>query len=576
MSSLLFSCKWHLKQFSILTRHFFKRLFQNDYVAFEEEMKLKTIALLIIAASFLGYIAHRILFWYWLVKDINMSWVEKCYFISLFMAIIGFISLLQWENLFPDTRDYANLIGLPINTRIILAAKFASLFLYIGIFALGTNLISALVFWWYLPKWISSSVIFGAKFVAAHLISGIFAAYSTFFILFLIIGILKSIFGLRFFKKITVYLKSLFLTISVILIFQIITQSSMGTFHYDLPYAVRSQYHLSEYLFPPMWFSGLYEYLIGNNNPYFEAMAVIAVLVLAGSFLSCVLALGLNFRLHILKAGESGSQKTASKKIRHRFADSFNKVFLKHPIQRVVFNFFRQTLKNSNLHKNRLAAFSSISIGIVIVLLVNQSASLSPGLQNNRILLMIPLIISSFLLIGIRAVIKIPTSLDANWVFKLTEIKSRQHYLLGFRKGVFFLLLVPLYVVLLIYYSLNWGILTSFYHCFFGLVISAFLMELLFLRYRKIPFTCSYLPGQDKIHFTWIVYAAGFLLFLNQMERIEARLLAMPSSFLLFYGLLLLLYLGLRVYAKRKIYQHIQIIYEEEPLQVVQSFGFGK
>ena len=108
----------------ILVRHFFFRLFNNDFIAFEDQMKEKTLSFLALTAIFSAHIANTNLMKYMFVPDEGISWVEKCYFISFVMVLMGFITLFEWDVLFPDERDFANLIILPIKLRTIFVSKF--------------------------------------------------------------------------------------------------------------------------------------------------------------------------------------------------------------------------------------------------------------------------------------------------------------------------------------------------------------------------------------------------------------------------------------------------------------------
>jgi len=190
----------------------------------------------------------------------------------------------------------------------------------------------------------------------------------------------------------------------------------------------------------------------------------------------------------------------------------------------------------------------------------------------NKVLLMAPLILSFFLLIGIKSVIKIPVFLDSNWIFKITEIEKKQHYFLGLRKGIFFVLLVPLHSILFVFYLFSWGMMVSFYHFLFGLVMSFIFMEVLFFKSKKIPFTCSYLPGQEKLYNFWIIYFIGFLIYVLSLSWIELKLLAKPNRFIMFYGFVFLIYICMLVIKKYKIDKDIVIIYEEEPSSVMLIF----
>ena len=574
--------KEHLNQFFILTRHFYNRLFQNDYIAYEEEMKAKTISLLVLSASFFGYISNKFLFAYSIGRDPSLIWVDRCYILSYYMVIIGFITILEWDNLFPDLRDYSNLVSLPINIRIILAAKFASLCLFVGIFAFGTNAISVFVFTWYtsispatgfiygIPTYPATGLIYQIRFFFVHLISFAAASFFTFFTLIVLIAIFKSILGYRLFNRVSAYIKTALLSGCVYLIVLLFFKLEGVAYYFNLLHDVKRLSHPIAYVFPPIWFGGLFEYLAGHGDPYFEAMALIAVLALALGFFSASFALGINFRLHFAKTIESGTSRK-SPRITRVFFSVFDSVVLRNPIQQAVFHFFRLTLKRSNLHRTRLTTFVSISIGIVLILLVYRSSSIVVALKDNKIHLMIPLILSFFLLIGIKAVVKIPVSLEANWIFRLTETNEKHHYLLGNRKGIFFLLLVPLHAILFVLYALNWKVLESLYHCLFCLVISFILMEVLFFKSRKIAFTCSYLPGQERLHIFWFVYSVGFLMYILAVSWIESRLLGRPNDFFMFYGTMLFIYLCMRAYQRFILNRDIKIKYEEEPLVVVQT-----
>ena len=578
----LASYRENLSQFFILTRHFYNRLFQNDYIAYEEEMKAKTISLLVLSASFFGYISNKFLFAYSIGRNPSLMWVDRCYILSYYMVIIGLIAILEWDSIFLDLRDYSNLVSLPINIRIILAAKFTSLCLFVGIFAVGTNAISVFIFTWYtsispatgfiygIPTYSATGLIYQIRFFFVHLISFAAAAFFTFFALIVLIAIAKSILGNRLFNRVSAYIKTALLSGCVYLIILLFFKLEGVAYYFNLLHDVKRLSHPIAYVFPPLWFVGLFESLVGHSDPYFDAMALIAVLALVLGFFSASLALGINFKLHLSKTVESGTSRK-SPRITRFFFSTFDSVVLRNPIQRAVFHFFRLTLKRSNLHRARLTTFVSISIGIVLILLVYQSNSIVDNLKDNKIHLLIPLILSFFLLIGIKAVSKIPVSLDANWIFRLTEANEKHHYLLGIRKGIFFLLLVPLHAILFVFYSLNWGVLESLYHCLFCLVISFILMEALFFKSRKIAFTCSYLPGQERLHIFWFVYSVGFLMYVYLISWIESKLLSRPYDFIMFYGVMLSVYLCMRAYQRFILNRDIKIKYEEEPLIVVQT-----
>jgi hypothetical protein len=375
------------------------------------------------------------------------------------------------------------------------------------------------------------------------------------------------------FGRLSVYIKSALLTGCVYLVILLFAKSRGASYFFNLFYVAKNLYDPFVYVYPPLWFTGLYEFLIGNKDPYFEALASIAVLAIIIGFFFCIFILEINFKLHLLKTGESGSKIAILNKTKRAFFNVFNGIFLRKPIQRAVFHFFRLTLESSNLHRVRLAYFISVSIGIVLILIVYQGDASVRNSEFSRTLLMVPHILSLFLLIGLKSVMKIPVFLGANWIFKITETKDKQHYFLGTRKAIFFLLLVPLYLLFFVVYSFSWGILLSLYHSFFGLVISFLLMEVLFFKYRKIAFTCSYLPGQEKLQFYWFFYLVGVFVYVVSVSWIELKLLLDPKNFIPFYGFVFLVYGCLRIYQKFILNRDISIKYEEVPVPVMQSLN---
>ena len=130
------------------------------------------------------------------------------------------------------------------------------------------------------------------------------------------------------------------------------------------------------------------------------------------------------------------------------FLNLFNLVFLRNHIQRAVFYFFGKTLVRSMLHKIRVVSYMATSVAVILIILVSGSSSIQELSDVNKTLLSIPLVLSFFLLIGIRAIVNIPAASEANWVFKLTEGKDKKNYFSGLKKGIFFFMLLPLFVLL--------------------------------------------------------------------------------------------------------------------------------
>jgi hypothetical protein len=561
--------KGQTKQVLILTRHFFLRLFINDFVFFEDSMQQKVIALIAILAVFSGHLAKALLTKYLWVRDMNTSWVEKGYFLLFAMLVMGFISILEWDLIFPDPRDFSNLVPLPLKVRIMFLAKFTSFFSFICFFALAITSLSTIVFWIHLPKWQSPTLIFSIRFVLTHIVTVLAACLSISFIFAFIIGILLTVLGRRIFNLVSVYIRSLMMIAIVFLIsfflFELIDVSQIFPSLIELKESNSSFLHF----FPPMWFVGLYETLLGNTDPFFRALAKGAVPAVILPLIGFFMISAASYRKYLGKIREVKRQKKHIYKMQDGLKDRFNAVYLKNPIQRAVFYFFGNTMRKSNFHRMRLASYLVVAVGIVLILLAAKATTVGNIDSFDKTLLSIPFILSFFLVMGIRATSQIPVAVEANWIFRLRETADTKHYVIGFKKGIQFFVLAPLFVVLFVFYSILWGWSAASFFCLFGLAVSILLVEIVFINHHKIPFTCTYLPGKGKIHIFWIVYLVSFIFYVSVMSSLAYELLLNPSGFFFFSSIALALFFLIRLIQNRVFLQDADIIYEEEPEPVL-------
>jgi hypothetical protein len=561
--------KGQTKQFLILTRHFFLRLFINDFVFFEESMQQKVIALIALLAVFSGHLAKALLSKYLWVRDMNTSWAEKGYFLLFAMLVVSFVSILEWDLIFPDSRDYSNLMPLPLKVRTMFLSKFTSFFLFVCLFALAITSLSTFVFWIHLPQWQSPTLIFSLRFVLTHIVTVFGACISISFIFAFLIGILLTVLGRRIFNRISVYIRSLMMIGLVFLmsffLFELIDISQI----FPSLSALKQSNSSFLYLFPPMWFVGLYETLLGNTDPLFRILAKWAVPAIILPLMGFFLISAAGYRKYLGKMREVKRQKRHFNKMLEGLKNNFNAVFLKNPIQRAVFYFFGNTMRKSNFHRMRLASYMVVAVGIVLILLAAKTTALGNFDSFDKTILSIPFILSFFLVLGIRATSQIPVAIDSNWIFRLRESADKKHYVIGFKKGIVFFTILPLFVVLFVFYTFLWGWEIALFFNLFGFAVSVLLVESVFIKHRKIPFACTYLPGKGKMHIFWIVYLVSLISYVSIMSSVGYALLLNPSGFIYFFALSVILFLTIRFIQNRVFMQDAFIIYEEEPEPVL-------
>ncbi|HTV55883.1 MAG TPA: hypothetical protein VMI06_13345, partial [Terriglobia bacterium] len=190
-------------------------------------------------------------------------------------------------------------------------------------------------------------------------------------------------------------------------------------------------------------------------------------------------------------------------------------------------------------------------------------------------LLSIPLILSFFVLSGMRMVFVIPAELAANWVFQITEDNDHKDCLSGVRKAMLLLGIVPLFTLLFPLYSLLWGPGPALFDTAFGIALGLALIELLLLNFRKVPFTCSYLP--DKANF--VVLAGLFWLALTTygytMARLEYWMLRDPTRWITGLAVAVAGVVCLMDFRDRVLARGFDFVYEEEPDPAVRELGLS-
>src|ERR1051326_8914404 len=71
---------------------------------------------------------------------------DQYFFLTFSMAITGIVTVLKWDPIFPDRRDYMNLAPLPIATRQIFLANVTTITLIALAFAIDVNAASSILF----------------------------------------------------------------------------------------------------------------------------------------------------------------------------------------------------------------------------------------------------------------------------------------------------------------------------------------------------------------------------------------------------------------------------------------------
>jgi hypothetical protein len=553
-------------QLGILTKHFFGRLFRNDIVDFEDQMKARLVAVLAILAVILGWSSQMLIFFkYELSPDANTSWQEKNFVFLLTMIIFGIVTLLEWEMLFPDRRDFVNLTPLPVRLRTVFAAKLASFVAFIGLFSVAMNSIASVVFALFLAQWRSNSPLFLARHLLAHLLSAFAACFCVFFACVFVNFFLMAIFPASLYRRISLLIRFVLIAFFIFLLLSVLTgPGSLGGAFRSLG---RLKDHGAPLIFriPSLWFVGLYEVLLGTKDPVFIAQARTAGLAFGLSFGAFGLACALSYLRYFHRTLESAKRERRLGRLREGAAGILQQAILWSPEERAMGGFFTKTIRSSPRHRTVLVNSLAIGAALVMLSIVANRRNLQALTPGNAFFLAQSLLLVFVLLAGVRIVVEVPAALESNWIFRVTESAARNRYAAGFKKTILFQWFLPLSI--LAYFAHLWlwadGRL-AFRHAVFILALSGLGIEALFFRFRKIPFASTHVPGKMQLQGRGLPYLAGLVGLLAALSSLEKALLKDSASFWIFLAAATVAGGILRAFSARFLKANA-LIYEEEP-----------
>jgi len=545
--------------FYVLTRHFFRRLFLNETVLFEDRMVASVIGVISILSILSAHMANSLLFKYLIIREVGQAWAEISVFISFVMLQIGLITLFQWDVIFLDRKDYLNLSSLPLRPSAIFSAKFFSLAMFIGMFVVGINSISSLFFAFYLGESKKYGLLSTLVLLLIHLLVMFMAACFTFFTLAFIAGLFNILLRGKLFRQISEFIRFALIVAHIFFLYHFLIDTGFITNQVDNLEALKSNPSAFMMNYPPLWFTGMYQALRGDKESFFLTLATKGFLALAVSVAVFFLFTYISHNRYLKKMSPDGSKHSQAPLIKRTIEPLLNLTILRNPVERALFWFYHSVLTRSRIHKNRLISYFGIGLGIALIIFVSGHKS-QPGNM-----LSFSLVLTFFVLVGIRDATQMPLKYEANWIFQLTEGTNAWPYFLALRKSIIIFFILPLFILLFLFYSNSLGWAEAFIYCCYVLVFTVLLMEILFFRQRKFPFVCSYLPNKSQMHVFWIIYVLSFLVYVLLPQRLAHLVLGETTGFIIFSLSFVLIISASWFYHRHYFYPSASLIYEDRP-----------
>jgi len=441
--------------------------------------------------------------------------------IALPMWIVACVTVLVSHALIPDETDFRVLTPLPVGKPAIFGAKLSALGLFAGLFIVAGQL--AVLLLTTLLAVTSAAEHALVPHLAAHLAASMCGSLGALLAVISLDGAVHALVPRSRAHAFSGTVRSLTLCGLVL----------------ALPFVARlpalasavGQRSSSLLWMPPAWFFGLERVLLKEHDPMFIRLAGIAVAACAivtaaaaGSYLHAYAHFDRSM-LHASPDRRPSILTTLAGKL-PQFA---------HPALSGVRAFVFATFRRSSLHHGVVIGLSACAVALVVNSLL--SAGVLPWIvgdpPNRRLFetaIWAPFALMCVMSFAVRMSMALPIERRANWIFRITEedavrrseLDAAAQAIAWLGVGLPVLTVLPLQLLLAGSRVVPAVIVT--------LVCGLLFREILLLDWRRIPFTCSYLPGKRTVTFTVVTAFAAFVFFTAVGSMLAGGSVRRPSA----------------------------------------------
>jgi hypothetical protein len=493
----------------VLTRHFFTSLFDFTFLSDDgaDSAKRALLGTLAVAIAF-GLLLTRIFAAKYgalaagpLEEYERAVVADHAFLIAIPMWFVAGACGLVGHALFPDETDFRVLMAEPLTRFTVFRAKLAALLLFTALFVAGTHLallpLAALTMLGAAKAGLLVPVV--SAFAFSSLLGGLFAALAIVALHGLLVLLAPRAQLLMFSGAVRSFLIGV-LVLSLPLVARLPgTEAAFAEQAWWLVWA------------PPAWFVGLERWLTGDAR--YATLAALGVSSTAAVLLASIASYTLLYsrfdRIALQAASFSG---------RGDGSRSLGRWIGRAPVRHAVARFVSLTVRRSVLHQTLVVGVLSAAGGFVLNSLLSVDgwgAPLDASLRNPLLgtLLWAPMTMVFLAIPAIRIALSVPFDLRSNWIFRMTEdVAGRAEVVAANVRTVIRLaVLLPLAIL----GPVQWWMLgpSALNVLLVEGAVGWLLVERWMTDWRRIPFTCSYIPGKGFVPHMVVKGFASYLLF---------------------------------------------------------------
>src|SRR5579863_7311604 len=504
------------------------------------------------------------------VDPLLIAFPDEYFFIVLSMTVTGAVAVWRWDAIFPDRRDYINLVPLPISTRTIFFANLVAVLFLVSLIAVDVNAASCVLF----PAVVGATqtqFLFFAKFAVVHAVGVVLASIFAFFAVFAVLGLVMAVLPPRAFRRTSAYIRGV---VVVYLVTLLCTSFAVP----DMLRRANGPAPSWTLLMPSCWFLSLCQSWRGRANPLMLQLARLALPSVALVVVVALCAYAASYQRHFVRIAEiAETAGAATGHRRSRLTVLLDRLVLHTPFQRGCFRFVWKTLLRSEPHRLVLTAIAGLGLVLASQALMTafegasswRAAALAPEALS------IPYILTFLIIVGLRVVFEIPAELRSNWIFQLMLDPDRQECE-PLARTVILSAVLPLAVAVAfpLYVYLE-GIVIASLHTLLVITWAVLLTNILLIRFRKLPFTCTFPVFKQHSIVILLSFVFGFLIYAVSTPEFEASALKEPLRMLGLVPVAAVAWYVPYHFARRTTDMERKLIFEESATRTIESLQLG-
>jgi hypothetical protein len=493
------------------------------------------------------------------------------------MLVVAFAAALAGDAMFLDETDFRVLTPLPVTRRFVFAAKLRAVTLYLGAVVVIVSAAIQIPFTavsggpyasgpWIVRAFVSTTTSMGASIFAA---TAIMAAQ----------GLIVLCAPGRYLRPLTVGTRTAFMCGVVLLV----------------PLAGRLPSQAANYLdgskllsaVPPAWFLGMQRVVLGSSNSYDVGRWIIAMAALtltSAVVAACYVALYQRFDVLMLRIGQSHRAAARSPTASPAFPGDAGSMpaplsRISRPAVRdqttVVRRFAVKTLWRSPLQQVVFLGTAACGLGWVLNGLL--AGGLLEWLRDGGVppprlvssASAIPFVLLLAATTGLRGALMLPQEPRANWIFRLREDDVYRPGQLDAVEGLFLRMVVA--PVLMLSLAVQWAIIGADALTILPIayLMGLLLVELVTRTWRRIPFTCGYIPGKRNVAQTVLIALTAYVFFTTTGRGLAALASSHPSRMMIAVGVLMIAVSVLR-WRRLKSWGQTPLMFDDDPPEIAQ------